>query len=176
MKCPTCTNDLLKSKLDNFETGFCNACRGMWFDSFTFEEFKEVESPFSVLLDIDIWKDAKKHKVSPSTKTCPQCTKRLYKTEYSTSGIILDICPICQGIWFDRGELEKVISYIDKEISDETISALWGELGNEVKEFLIGQESIEKEIKHVGLILKLMEYKVFSQFPVLQDIANSMPL
>ena len=176
MKCPTCMKELSKKKLDNFDIAMCDSCRGMWLDSFTFDEIKNIESPFSELLKIRIWDEMKKHKVTPSTKICPQCTKRLYKSEYADSGVNMDICPFCKSIWFDRGELEKVIKYIDKEISSETIGDLFNELGMEAKEFLVGQEPFDKEIKHVGLILKLMEYRVFSKFPFLQKLANSLPL
>jgi len=29
------------------------------------------------------------------------------------TGIEIDVCPICQGVWLDRGELDKVISLAD---------------------------------------------------------------
>ncbi|MBN1520959.1 MAG: zf-TFIIB domain-containing protein [Candidatus Aureabacteria bacterium] len=176
MNCPSCRRELVKKKLEKFEIADCNFCKGLWIDSFTFDKLKEFESPFSPLLKINIWEDAEKHKVIPSSKSCPQCEKKLYKTEYADSHVHLDICPFCHGIWFDRGELEKVIAYIDKEISDETLSELFNELGEELKDFLIGQKSFEKEIKHVGLILKLVEYRVFSKFPLLQKLANSLPM
>ena len=38
---------------------------------------------------------------------CPNCdtgTKSL-----SRSGVELDMCPKCRGVWLDRGELEKII-------------------------------------------------------------------
>ena len=176
MKCPTCLKELSKKNLDSFDIAMCDSCRGMWVDSFTFEEIKHLESPFSDLLKIRIWDDMKEHKVTPTTKHCPQCTKRLFKSDYADSDVSIDICPSCHSIWFERGELEKVISYIDKEISRETIGDLFNELGEGAKKFLIGQEPIDKEIKHIGLVLKLMEYRVFSKFPFLQKLANSLPI
>lgn len=39
---------------------------------------------------------------------CPVCkTERLALTE--RSGIEIDYCPKCRGIWLDRGELDKLI-------------------------------------------------------------------
>lgn len=35
---------------------------------------------------------------------CPRCTVGL-KNVYTPKGILVDYCPDCQGIWFDRGEL-----------------------------------------------------------------------
>lgn len=39
---------------------------------------------------------------------CPTCTsERLVMTE--RSGIEIDYCPSCRGVWLDRGELDKLI-------------------------------------------------------------------
>ncbi len=176
MKCPACLKELKKSKMEKFDIALCSSCQGIWVDSFTFDEIRNFEKPFSPLLNIDIWNDAASHKVVPSEKKCPQCHKRLYEAGYGDSDITIDICPPCKAIWFDRKEMEKVFSYIDKEISEETMGDLFDELGNELNEFLTGHESAVKDIKHIGLILKLMEYKIFSRFPRLQDLANSLPL
>ena len=175
MNCPSCAKQLNKKKLENFEIAMCDTCKGMWLDTFTFQEIATHESPFSELLKIDIWEEVTKHKVKPGPGKCPKCEKRLYISEYVDSQIHIDLCPICQGLWFDRGELEKVMAYIEKEIDNETVGHLFNELGEEVKDFLTGQKSLESEVKHVGLIIKLLEYRVFSKFPLLQKLANSIP-
>lgn len=38
---------------------------------------------------------------------CPQCNVTLVMTE--RSGIEIDYCPQCRGVWLDRGELDKII-------------------------------------------------------------------
>ncbi|MDP3426628.1 MAG: zf-TFIIB domain-containing protein [Humidesulfovibrio sp.] len=38
---------------------------------------------------------------------CPQCNISLVMTE--RSGIEIDYCPQCRGVWLDRGELDKII-------------------------------------------------------------------
>jgi Zn-finger nucleic acid-binding protein len=38
---------------------------------------------------------------------CPHCEKDLLMTE--RSGVEIDYCPGCRGIWLDRGELDKII-------------------------------------------------------------------
>ena len=38
---------------------------------------------------------------------CPVCGAKLREIE--RSGIEVDICPSCKGIWLDRGEIEKLI-------------------------------------------------------------------
>lgn len=38
---------------------------------------------------------------------CPHCNIALVMTD--RSGIEIDYCPQCRGVWLDRGELDKII-------------------------------------------------------------------
>ena len=38
---------------------------------------------------------------------CPACTTTLTMAE--RSGVEIDYCPNCRGVWLDRGELDKII-------------------------------------------------------------------
>lgn len=38
---------------------------------------------------------------------CPKCNVTLTLSE--RSGIEIDYCPQCRGVWLDRGELDKII-------------------------------------------------------------------
>lgn len=38
---------------------------------------------------------------------CPHCNLTLVMTE--RSGVEIDYCPQCRGVWLDRGELDKII-------------------------------------------------------------------
>ena len=38
---------------------------------------------------------------------CPVCDSSLQMTE--RSGVEIDYCPKCRGVWLDRGELDKII-------------------------------------------------------------------
>ena len=42
-----------------------------------------------------------------NTMNCPTCTTELKMSE--RSGIEIDYCPQCRGVWLDRGELDKII-------------------------------------------------------------------
>ncbi len=36
------------------------------------------------------------------------------------SGVEIDYCPRCRGVWLDRGELDKIISRSDQGFSEHT--------------------------------------------------------
>jgi len=47
---------------------------------------------------------------------CPTCTsERLVMSE--RSGIEIDYCPNCRGVWLDRGELDKLIERAASAVS-----------------------------------------------------------
>ena len=46
---------------------------------------------------------------------CPVDGRELQLTY--RDGIELDYCPECRGIWFDRGELDKVIERSDRQVA-----------------------------------------------------------
>ena len=54
---------------------------------------------------------------------CPNCNASM--TNVNRAGVELDMCPTCRGVWLDRGELEKILSYI-KLGSEEGASCLIG--------------------------------------------------
>jgi uncharacterized protein len=45
--------------------------------------------------------------------TCPSCRVALVMSE--RSGVEIDYCPQCRGVWLDRGELDKIIERSAKE-------------------------------------------------------------
>jgi uncharacterized protein len=42
---------------------------------------------------------------------CPRCKSALNMSE--RKGVEVDICPLCRGVWLDRGELDKIINRYD---------------------------------------------------------------
>lgn len=38
---------------------------------------------------------------------CPSCGNRLVEVE--RSGVLIDACQGCRGVWLDRGELDKIL-------------------------------------------------------------------
>ncbi|HWC11516.1 MAG TPA: zf-TFIIB domain-containing protein [Acidimicrobiales bacterium] len=47
---------------------------------------------------------------------CPVDNEVLQMTE--RSGVEVDYCPRCRGIWLDRGELDKILARADRELGE----------------------------------------------------------
>lgn len=48
---------------------------------------------------------------------CPNCNVGM--TNIQRSGVEIDICPQCRGVWLDRGELEKLLEPVREHVSSE---------------------------------------------------------
>lgn len=50
---------------------------------------------------------------------CPNCNSTLTMAE--RSGVEIDYCPQCRGVWLDRGELDKII---ERSAQENTMNPL----------------------------------------------------
>lgn len=49
---------------------------------------------------------------------CPRCETGALD-ERERSGVTVDVCTSCRGVWLDRGELEKVLAHAKRELEEE---------------------------------------------------------
>jgi Zn-finger nucleic acid-binding protein len=49
---------------------------------------------------------------------CPRCGDAALD-ERERSGMTVDVCPSCRGVWLDRGELEKLLALAKRELEEE---------------------------------------------------------
>ncbi len=47
---------------------------------------------------------------------CPNCDQVLAIAE--RNNVEIDYCPNCRGVWLDKGELDKIISYVEQKIPE----------------------------------------------------------
>lgn len=50
-------------------------------------------------------------------KDCPVCS--IPMDEVSKSGVLIDVCPRCKGVWLDRGELTRLLESIKAYREDD---------------------------------------------------------
>jgi len=113
MKCPGCGSNLHEIKRGKVAVDICIRCGGTWFDG------GELAAYLS-LVDYDKVKDAPPTIGQPvpvslrpeARRPCPRCDVPMRKMNYAfDSGIILDKCPDCAGVWADKGELRRIASF-----------------------------------------------------------------
>ena len=115
MNCPLCKNEpMIVLELDEIEIDYCLRCKGIWLDEGELELLLEdAEEKDAVLASCAVRTDIREERIR-----CPICLKKMDKVTAGTSAeVIIDKCKKNHGIWFDEGELERVISMgtIDNE-------------------------------------------------------------
>lgn len=106
MHCPRCQSDLIVVEYHSIELDYCPECEGLWFDS---GEMGLVATQMSGS-ECDVLPQAKAETKEARLK-CPECHKAMDKRLLgATNTIIADVCPLCDGLWLDHGELEQVVA------------------------------------------------------------------
>ena len=107
---------------NNIEVDYCLSCNGFWLDAGELELLyqifsgnSDITSPFEYNA---IESDEKKYK-------CPICSAKMNKVRIK--GIVVDVCPNMDGIWFDKGELSDVINKLSGSSKKSEIINFLGE-------------------------------------------------
>lgn len=110
MNCPNCNLELQEKAYEGILIDVCNICGGSWLDygelspiiDMRQERFSEEER-ITTFQELGV--DVSKGKLH----LCPKCSQQMQKFNYAiNTGIMIDRCPKKDGLWFDKGELEKI--------------------------------------------------------------------
>lgn len=175
MNCPLDKTKLEQAILCNTAVDYCPYCLGLWFEKEELRRAKDAKDKNLNWLDIDLWQDKKKFKISSQGKLCPACNMPFYEVEYGTSGIRVDICNVCQGVWLDRGEFRKIIDYLKNRADFEILNKYAKNILQEAWEVFTGPETLREEIEDFLTVLKLLKYKFTSQHPEISKIISELP-
>ncbi len=175
MTCPICKTELKKVVFYGVEVDYCPNCLGLWFERDELRQAKDEKDENLNWLDIDLWKEEAKFKISPGKKLCPHCQVPLYEVNYSDSKVKVDLCNLCEGIWLDRGEFKKIINYLKEKEKKEVLDSYFKNLVKEGIEIFTGPETFREEIGDFLTVLKLLNYKFLTQYPILSKIITTLP-
>jgi hypothetical protein len=78
-------------------------------------------------------------------------------------------------VWLDRNELDKIISNLKEKINSETIPEYLRDLSGEVKELVTHPQHAGIELRHVMIVMKLLEYRFLAQHPKIAEITSVLP-
>ena len=176
MECPKCKTENLKEiKINGVKIDRCENCGGLWFDKNELKITRDHRDKNLSWLKFDLWKDENKLMVSGQLINCPKDGKPLFKIKYGSTDIMVDICLDCHGVWLDKNELDKIVSELKQKINSETIPEYLSDLGGEVKELIIHPDQAEIELRHIVILMKLLEYRFLAQHPKISEITSVLP-
>ena len=111
-ECPRCVGKLRTQSAEGVEIEVCDNCGGIWLDA---NELKELSSK-TEKTPLSSENCAFEPTEGKGEMHCPKCSECPLDTFIYAfdSGIELDRCPQCQGIWLDKNELEQVSALMSK--------------------------------------------------------------
>ncbi|MEA3506596.1 MAG: zf-TFIIB domain-containing protein [Elusimicrobiota bacterium] len=111
MQCPKCKSEMEDRLLKDKIYRRCPSCEGFWFDKDELSRFKKDKDFFT----IDYRHENATGDIRESAKKCPRDGALLKTVKYEPGpkeeNIKVDICPACEGIWLDAGEVYKIHKY-----------------------------------------------------------------
>ena len=108
MDCPVCkTEPMVVLELDQVEIDYCLKCQGIWLDAGELEILLEGTDGKDELLK----SFSEDKKIKEAKRKCPICLKNMRKVICGhEEKVLIDKCRKNHGLWFDKGELEQIIS------------------------------------------------------------------
>lgn len=106
LPCPACSNNLTEVRHGDVLLDECPVCQGIWLDKGELEALaaKTHDLPARLLKP----RSKTALRVRPEgTRPCPRCSRLLQGQ--LVSGVRLDLCPDCRGLWLDQGELNQLL-------------------------------------------------------------------
>ena len=173
--CPNCQIELKKAIFYNVEVDYCPKCLGVWFDFDELRQAKDYKDKDLEWLDIDLWKDEAKFKITKSQKLCPRCQMPLYEVRYGDSDIKVDVCNLCHGVWLDRGEFKKIIDYLKEKEKKEILDSYLDTLAKEALDIFVGPDSFKEEISDFLTVLRLLNYKLLVKHEKIMEMISMLP-
>ena len=109
MDCPVCDNSaMVVLELDEVEVDFCFDCNGIWLDAGKLELlFDDGQKVVELLGSFKKISDS-----GESVRKCPICLKKMHKVQVGRveNPLLIDKCRKGHGLWFDKGELQGILS------------------------------------------------------------------
>ncbi len=115
LPCPRCKSDMNALALGATRVRECGQCGGLWIDPAGLQALCDAREQHAAVISalsarvpaVPIAFDVVKY------IPCPACKKLMNRTNFAhSSGVIVDVCKN-DGAWLDRGELQRIIDFVE---------------------------------------------------------------
>jgi Zn-finger nucleic acid-binding protein len=116
LSCPDCKSGMHQVSVGATDFLECNDCGSTWIDADAFTQMcvdRQLRGAVAAMVN-----PARGGEVARTTRVrylpCPVCRKTMNRQNFGRrSGVIIDVCK-GHGVWFEHGELQRVMSFIDR--------------------------------------------------------------
>lgn len=165
MNCPKDGSPLETHNLMSVQVDECPACRGIFFDEGELEKAKAAADPDLGWMEVELWKDQDRYNLAISEWACPRDGQPMVAIAYDDSGVVIDHCLKCKGIWLDGGKFAELVAALERELlakhSDDYVRESFHEAG----ELVAGKKGFASEWRDFLTVVRLMQYRILSENP-----------
>jgi Zn-finger nucleic acid-binding protein len=175
MNCPECEEPLRQADCHGVRIDECPKCHGRWFDRDELRRAKDSTDEDLRWLDFDPFAgDADDSPAAARGLVCPRCSVEMGAVVYERSGVSIDKCSKCHGVWLSKGELEKIIKYLEKEVNGETAAQYGNEAGRQFAQIFAGPEGPISESRDFFAVLHLLRMRLSAEHPTLSSAIDTL--
>ncbi len=169
MKCPNCKEELRPRMIGTVQVDECEKCNGAWFDTDELRKLKDETDSDLSWMDFELWKHQDRFRVSARPHQCPKCDANMASIAYDETGIEIDHCVGCKGVWLDGGEFQKIIDALTEELLSRSALEYIRASLEEAKELITGPESFVSEWRDFLTVMRMLQYRVLVENPKVND-------
>jgi uncharacterized protein len=144
-----CPNDRIEMRQVKVESHYgqsvivdqCPVCGGIWFDKLELYSVKQGQADTLETLNVDILRSPSV--IENSDLICPRDNAKLaqFVDPYFPKEIIVVRCPVCDGLWLNRGEFTRYQRFRQGRIGQKERVAADAKLGQDVEYVLEQNEN-----------------------------------
>jgi hypothetical protein len=95
------------------ELDYCTKCRGVWFDAGELELMLEAANLDTSSFNTKHILSLPEKETKEKRRKCPLCRGKMRKVAIGKEPeVIIDVCPMAEGLWFDGGEVGHIIKQL----------------------------------------------------------------
>ncbi len=169
MLCPRCQQVLRMRQIDGVEVDRCLECGGTWFDRDELRQARDAAEPDLNWMDFELWQDPDAFSCEVGALVCPKCLVPMAAIRYGDTGVEIDYCLRCEGVWLDNGEFARIIEALEAELLSKSLPDIVRASLQEAREIIGGPEGVVSEWRDFLTVIRLLQYRVLEQNPRLHD-------
>lgn len=169
MNCPKCNQTFVPHTLGFTAVDQCQQCGGFWFDGGELAKSQATSEPDTRWMDVDLWKDQELFHVEAGGMKCPRCGAQMAAVKYGETGVTVDACASCEGVWLEKGEYEQILAALYEQASFMSAKDYQKAALEEAGEVIGGDKGMVEELRDLSEVLRMFSYRVLVENPKVRE-------
>jgi Zn-finger nucleic acid-binding protein len=175
MLCPEDGTTLRETESHGVKIHECPKCLGRWFDRDELRRAIDSTDEDLRWLDFDPFAaDAEKAAAGKGERLCPKDQTPMGVMPYEKSGVRIDKCTKCHGVWLSSEEFERIIKHLEAEVNAETARQFEAEAAKQLGQVFTGHEGPLSELRDLYSVLHLLRKRWAVEHPGLSESLDAL--